>query len=126
MRKSGEVEKLVEGILANASRPLSAYQIADSAAKEGCKIYPAQVYRSVNSLVARGLIRRVESLNAYITGKPGHECLAICRQCGSIAHFDIAELQKELQASFSASSFEVEGLVMEASGICADCKRASN
>ena len=57
-------QTLVLGCFKQALRPLGAYTLLESLQKKGIKA-PLQVYRTLNQLADKGMIHKIESLNAW-------------------------------------------------------------
>ena len=105
--KSAELnknERKVLSALGRAVKPLSAYDILDRARSDALKA-PVQVYRALEKLSSRGLVHRIEALNAFVACSDArirhtttrHEAIAhaehrpgfvICRDCGSVREFE--------------------------------------
>ena len=78
--------------LRQAARPMSAYELIDRLEPHGMH-WPPTVYRALKKLVERGLVHRVESLNAFVVCDHSHNeslgkaaslvAFALCRECGA-------------------------------------------
>src|SRR5262245_4876474 len=68
-------------------RPAGAYALLDRLREDGRGAAPPTVYRALDFLLERGLIHRIESLNAFVgCAHPGENHLVqflICRSCGT-------------------------------------------
>lgn len=120
-RRPGEIELLIEQLLAERSLPVPAYDILTLASEIGGKLYPAQIYRALANLVASGKVSRVEALGAYCKGGPEAEAFRVCRDCGRADRVNLGDLHAELRARLTVSDFVFEHLVIEAVGRCAAC-----
>ncbi len=58
-------DKKVLSALGRSEKPLSAYDILDRARSDALKA-PVQVYRALEKLESRGLVHRIEALNAFV------------------------------------------------------------
>ncbi|WP_395337430.1 hypothetical protein WBP06_22855 [Novosphingobium sp. BL-8H] len=125
-RRPGEIERIIEQMLAERAGPVAAYELLKRAAECGIRLYPAQIYRALANLVARGKVNRVEALNAYC--KAGSEACAfrVCRDCGRVDPVELGDLHEALSARLAASDFVTGRLVIEALGHCQQCGPASN
>ena len=91
-----------------SEKPLSAYDILDRARSEALKA-PVQVYRALQKLEGRGLVHRIEALNAFVACSEHDESCSgqeqqehrhprigpgfvICRDCGSVREFEDARV----------------------------------
>src|SRR5271165_1882264 len=91
---------------------------------------PPTIYRALDFLMERGLIHKVERLNAFIpcteSGHVHHTAqFLICRQCGAVVELDDAEVSKALEKAARRSGFHPVSAVVELDGTCADCARAA-
>lgn len=78
--------QIVLTALQDSPRPMKAYTILETLRDEGINA-PMTVYRALDRLVAEGLVRKIDSLNAYIAlPQPVTEpvVLIVCRECQSV------------------------------------------
>ena len=122
--------------LGRAARPLSAYDILDRA-RSGALKAPVQVYRALEKLARRGLVHRIEALNAFVAcsahdetcGEPEHTHprhrpgFVVCRECGAVREFEDRRLAK-VAADAAGPGFAVETVSLEVLGRCARCPAA--
>lgn len=113
-------------VVAELDKPASAYDIADIVSqKRGKRVAPNSVYRILDLFVAKNLVRRVESANAFIANShPGcfHDCIfLICDSCGNATHIDDDRLSRDVRATAEASGFIAERPIIEVRGRCANC-----
>jgi Fur family zinc uptake transcriptional regulator len=123
----------VLGALGRADKPLSAYDILAQTRSEALKA-PMQVYRALEKLAGRGLVHRIEALNAFVAcsahsqscGADDHRhqrhrpAFVICRACGSVREFEDSRLS-EFAAEAAGSSFAVDTVSLEVYGRCSAC-----
>ncbi len=118
-------QALVLDRLVAAGTPLSAYAILDALRPSGLKA-PLQVYRALDRLVDRGLVHRLESLNAFIACcHDQHDRTAvflICQRCGAVDEEDAPTLQGAIADLARASNFAVDSVVLEIKGLCRGCR----
>ena len=117
-------QALVLKVLAKASQPLGAYAILDELRTHGFKA-PPQVYRALSQLALKGLIHKVESLNAWTLCCGEHHAnppvFEICDDCGNVTeHFD-RQLVKSLNSMSERSGFMPDRSIIEIHGRCDDC-----
>lgn len=121
-----ETQRRVHRILAAASSPLSAYEVLDRMRGKGA-VTPPTVYRSLEKLIEKGLVHRLESLNAYVTCKHPHHhdmaAFAICETCGSVNEFTDSQISERLTQWSGAHDFSPRRVTVEVRGICAECMR---
>jgi Fur family zinc uptake transcriptional regulator len=117
--------------LRQAGRPMSAYELIDRLEPHGMH-WPPTVYRALKNLVERGLVHRVESLNAFVLCDHPHDersgkaaglvAFALCRECGAAQEFDEPHIAEGISAWSAGSGFALESMVVELHGLCAACK----
>ncbi|MEQ1688609.1 MAG: Fur family transcriptional regulator [Sphingopyxis sp.] len=112
--------------IAAHDKPASAYDIADEVSrKRGKRVAPNSVYRILDLFVAKNLVSRVESANAFVANShPGcvHDCIfLICDNCGQMTHIDDDSISATVRAAASASGFAPARPVIEVRGTCQDC-----
>ena len=132
-------DKKVLSALGRAVKPLSAYDILDRARSDALKA-PVQVYRSLQKLESRGLVHRIEALNAFVAcsdcAHPGHDHrdeshahaehrpgFVICRDCGAVREFEDERLAG-IAGEAAGADFSVELVSLEVYGHCAACRAA--
>ena len=130
LEESGEqwtgMRARVYDALANASRPASAYDLAEAMSKtEGRRVAANSIYRILDLFVTANLARRVESANAYVVNAHPdciHDCIfLVCDTCGNAAHLDDDALTGAVRAAAGKSGFSALRPVIEVRGKCADC-----
>jgi Fur family zinc uptake transcriptional regulator len=117
-------QKILE-LLARAEKPLSAYDLLDKMRRHGVRS-PPTVYRALADLVKRGLIHRIESLNAFVAchHEAGHDHMsqfAICTSCGNAEEIDDPAILRAAKKVGQKFLKQVDHRVLEISGICKDC-----
>jgi Fur family zinc uptake transcriptional regulator len=119
------IRKRVLELVWTSHQPIGAYAILDRLREGGRRAAPPTVYRALDFLVARKLVHRVESRNAFVgCCRPGmsHPAqLLICRRCGAAAELDDADLSAAIGRSAKANGFTIEEPVVELLGVCQGC-----
>ncbi len=127
-------DQKILGALGRSEKPLSAYDILGRARSDALKA-PVQVYRSLEKLERRGLVHRIEALNAFVAcsehdercQKSAHRHDAhrpgfvICRDCGAVREFE-DERVGTIAREAAGADFEVSFIALEVYGLCAVCK----
>jgi Fur family transcriptional regulator, zinc uptake regulator len=94
----------------------------------GGRIAPPTVYRALEFLKDKGLVHRIESLNAYVgCAHPGdaHACrFLICKQCGSAAEMEDDALEQAMADAAGRHGFSVAHVTLEIAGTCPECQAA--
>ena len=116
--------RVLEMLLA-AGQPVKAYDLIAAFGADGAPAKPPTVYRALDFLSKQGLAHRIESLNAFIAcggGREGHAAaFLICDCCGAtreIAPVGAAEIERLAEKQ----DFRLTGLMVEAHGLCSDCR----
>ena len=117
--------------LAGLTKPASAYEIADLVSQaRGKRVAPNSVYRILDVFVANNLVRRVESVNAFVVNRhPSclHDCIfLICDDCRQTVHVDDDSLSADVRAAAKVAGFSVMRPVIEVRGRCSDCQQRSD
>ncbi|MDT8407723.1 MAG: transcriptional repressor [Methylococcales bacterium] len=117
-------QKILELIWAN-HRAVKAYDLLEQIKPFNDSAKPATVYRSLDFLLAQGLVHRIESLNAYIgcnhAERPHDIILLICHHCQQIEERHAAGVMLSLQQELTDAGFTPSGKTMEIHGTCRQC-----
>lgn len=109
----------------HSHQPIGAYGIIEALQKERGKVGPPTVYRTLDFLLAQGLIHRIESLSGYVgCAQPDeghHGQFLICRHCGNAEELTDARVDRALVRAAAQAGFEVEAQTLELRGLCARC-----
>lgn len=122
------MQTAVLAILRDSKSPHSAYTLLDRLQETYPKIAPPTVYRALATLVERGQIHRLESLNAYIAcqSEAHHQAsvLSICEDCGAVEENFEPDIVSRLSAALRKSGFSAQRHIIEVNGICESCRPA--
>lgn len=122
-------QSLVFGALNDAGTPMSAYEILDRLRNSGLRA-PPQVYRALDKLVDRGVVHRLESMNAFVACShaqchvTGHVAFAICEDCGDVKEFTDEAITRRIGAWTRNNAFAANKTTIEIRGRCAGCASA--
>lgn len=112
-------------LLLSSHRAMGAYEVLEGLAAEGLGSQPPAAYRALEFLTQNGLAHRIERLNAYVAcPHPRHAhspAFLICRTCRAVEEAASAAVRTTLSEAAGASGFQIEGLVIEALGLCPAC-----
>jgi len=115
-------------ILVAAGRPLGAYDVLAQLQRDGVAQQPPAAYRALDFLTAHGFAHKLRTRNAYVACEhPGaaHEAaFVVCRRCGRVVETALAPERATLARLVAGSGFTVEQVVVEAQGLCPDCRTA--
>lgn len=116
--------------LQTAGAPLSAYGILEQLQESSIRA-PLQVYRALEKLVDRGLVHRLESLNAFIVCEHQGDhsrfpvAFAICDSCGGVEEFVDSSVEKGLSRWSRGHAFRAKRVTVELRGLCESCNEVS-
>lgn len=116
-------------LIADAGRPLKAYELLElmKATHEGAA--PPTVYRALDFLLENGFIHKLSSINAFVAcHHPGGERHAvpflICDHCQTAIELEDDEIVRLLDARARALGFTPRAQTLEVHGVCATCAAA--
>ncbi len=120
------VRRRVLEILLQDHRALGAYEVLDRLREEGLGSQPPVAYRALDFLTRNGFVHRIERLNAFVAcTDPGHDhapAFLICRLCDHVAEAQTDAAAGRLGQTASQTGFEIERTVLEAEGVCPNCR----
>ena len=103
----------------------SLISIDELSRREGKHVAPPTVYRTLDFLLERGFVHKIESLNAYAPcehlGHAHHGMLLICEACGRSEEIEDDEVIRVLAAKAAGSGFRLRRVMVEAKGLCRRC-----
>jgi len=124
--KFSPVRQRVLEILLESHQAIGAYQILERLRRDGFKPQPPIAYRSLEFLARHGFVHKIEKLNAFIactdSGKSHNPAFLICRLCKHVAETHSEASEKTLGQAAESAGFAIERTVLEAEGICPNCK----
>ena len=113
-------------LIADAGRPLKAYELLDrmKATHEGAA--PPTVYRALDFLLENGFIHKLSSINAFVAcHHPGAERHAvpflICDRCQAAVELEDDRIVQLLDERARALGFTPRAQTLEVHGVCARC-----
>jgi Fur family transcriptional regulator, zinc uptake regulator len=119
------LRRQVLGLLLEAEGPVTAYELLDRLRAERSAT-PAGVYRSLDFLLAHGLVHRLDSRKAFVACiHPDHPHVSqflICRRCGTAVEVEDERISSVVGEWSQRLGFEVEAESLEVSGSCATCR----
>jgi Fur family zinc uptake transcriptional regulator len=112
-------------LLLTNHRAFSAYDIAETLSKMGKRIQPIQIYRSLEKLMALGVVHRLSTKNGFVACYEDGKCSAgqflICNKCNSVKEIDSRVLDREIQNSARENNFSIVSKNVEVQGLCREC-----
>ena len=122
----GTNDEPVLNLLLSNHRIFSAYDIAERISELGKRVQPIQIYRSLEKLMALGLVHRLSTKNGFIACYEDGECVTgqflICTECESVKEIDSQLLDKEIKGSAKKNNFSVASKSIEVLGLCGNCQ----
>jgi Fur family transcriptional regulator, zinc uptake regulator len=121
--------KILEEIAAS-HHAVGAYDILDSLARKGDRLAPISVYRAIDSLLAAGVVHRLESRNAFFACHGSHtetsrQVILACETCGLVAEVEGETIFKALVGAAEAALFKPRRQVVEITGQCRHCQQVA-
>ena len=117
-------ETIIWNALSTQGRPLKAYDILDIVKPQSVKS-PMTVYRALESLDRKGLIHKLEALNAFVICNHDvpHNSLVflVCDDCGSVSEVVVDGLDGVLAQFSTTTGFELDKTRLEMRGRCSKC-----
>ena len=116
----------VLGLIADAGRPVKAYDLLDAMKEENGSSAPPTVYRALDFLMANGFVHKLESVNAFVAchhpNSAQHSVpFLICDRCHSAVELEDREVVAALDARAKALGFQPQAQTLEVHGLCARC-----
>lgn len=122
------IRRRVLEILLEEHRAMGAYEILDRLKQEGHAAQPPVAYRCLDFLVTYGFAHRIERLNAFIACVEPDEdhfpAFLICRVCDCVAETTSTPPKGLLGNAAKDAGFQIEQTIVEAIGVCPDCREA--
>lgn len=120
-----EPRQFVLEIIADAKKPIGAYDVLAELGKKIENPKPPTAYRAIEFLSEHGFIHRIESLNAYITCHTDHRHqgsqFMICDDCGTVVETHLCHLPEALVSKTVSAGFHLARWNVELHGSCENC-----
>jgi Fur family zinc uptake transcriptional regulator len=123
-----ELRRTVLGLVLQAERPLTAYQLLDRLKEKRRGAVPPTVYRALDFLLENKLIHKIERLNAFVPcTEAGHHHahsaqFLICRRCGTVIELEDSAASHALEQAATRAGFKPSSMIVEIEGLCAACQ----
>lgn len=112
-------QRIVLAELRRRAAPVTAYKLLHDLSGEGFNA-PPTVYRALDALIRRGLVRRIAVLNAFIAVRADAaqsiSAFIICRRCGAAR--ERALLRGDVEALLSLTLLAPGDVFLEVFGDC--------
>jgi Fur family zinc uptake transcriptional regulator len=101
------------------------FELVEAMQSKGTRVMPPTVYRALNFLQGKGLVHRIESLNAFVAcqhadGSHDKQFL-ICNKCGRTEELTDEDIPALLRERAKALGFTIANQVIELRGQCGNC-----
>jgi Fur family zinc uptake transcriptional regulator len=121
-----ELRRTVLGLVLQAERPLTAYQLLDRLKEKRRGAVPPTVYRALDFLLENKLIHKIERLNAFVpcteAGHHAHSAqFLICRACGTVIELEDTKASHALEQAAQSAGFRPSSMIVEIEGVCQAC-----
>jgi Fur family zinc uptake transcriptional regulator len=124
---SSHGQRVLDLLLA-AKKPMTAYAILDKVRRFGLKA-PTTIYRALGELQERGLVHKIESLNAFVACQHADEAalaahessFAICTSCGAVEEIEDPSLTRLIGKVGHHFLADIRKNVLELAGVCHAC-----
>jgi Fur family zinc uptake transcriptional regulator len=120
-----ETRRKVFELVIKAGQPVGAYRLLEAMQDKGTRVMPPTVYRALNFLQGKGLVHRIESLNAFVActqHEHEHEGqFLICSDCGKTEELADESVSEMLREKATAHGFTLMQQTIELRGLCKDC-----
>ena len=117
-------ERVLE-LVWQSHKPLGAYELLASLAKDGHNAAPPTVYRALDFLLQHGLVHRIASLNAFTgcshAGEQHTGLFLICDQCQNVLELEAPAVFQAVDSLTKAEGFQTHDATIEVSGRCPAC-----
>ena len=116
-------------LIADAGRPLKAYDLLDRMKVTHDAAAPPTVYRALDFLLEHGFIHKLSSINAYVgchhPASVAHAVpFLICDRCQSATELEDPSIVDALDAAARGHGFAPRAQTLEVHGLCARCVAA--
>ena len=125
-QRSKDMQADILAVLRQCGAPMSAYKVLDRLRDGNPRLAPPTIYRALAALIGRGMVHRLESLNAFVACRceqHGHvPIFSICEDCGTVEEAVSQRITNELSRIAGQSGFAPARHVIEVHGHCARCE----
>ncbi|MDG1995297.1 MAG: transcriptional repressor [Emcibacteraceae bacterium] len=120
-------QKMVYETLLNLKRSAGAYELLDILRKKGVNA-AATVYRALNELSGKGLVKRIVSTRTFIAhqrpkSQSEETLMLICKHCGEVSSIDDQKLVGMFDKNISQSGYHVNSYHLELIVSCDGCNK---
>jgi Fe2+ or Zn2+ uptake regulation protein len=127
-RLTRQRELIWAALTADRDRHLSAAELVERVRAQLPRVNPSTVYRTLDLLVAEGLVLRTELGRDRTFYEPAHEHPhhhVVCRRCGAVAHIHDEVLGDLAERVDDASGFAIGHEELTLFGLCEACSKTA-
>jgi Fur family zinc uptake transcriptional regulator len=114
-------------LLADADKPVKAYDLLDQLRSRLANAAPPTVYRALDFLLEHGFIHKLESINAYVSCHHPAEAhqvpFLICDVCATAVEVCDERVADLIEAQAKTLGFRAQAQTLEVHGVCKDCRK---
>ncbi|AFC85395.1 transcriptional repressor [Frateuria aurantia] len=123
------LRKEVLVLVAEAGKPVKAYDLLDKLRETHGNAAPPTVYRALDFLLEQGFIHKLESINSYVSchhPAEHHQVpFLICDSCSSAQEVCDPRVADLIESQAQTFGFKPQAQTLEVHGTCRDCQRAA-
>lgn len=117
-------------LVADARRPIKAYELLDRMKETHDAAAPPTVYRALEFLLEHGFVHKLSSINAFVGchhpgGKQHAVPFLICDGCHLAMELEDEQIVAALDARARSLGFVPQAQTLEVHGLCAACAAAA-
>lgn len=121
------LRRQVLDLVAEARKPVKAYDLLESLRGSHAGAAPPTVYRALDFLLENGFIHKLESINSFVFCQHPAEAhqvpFLICDVCeGATEVCDDGAIAHMIERQADGFGFRAKGQVLEVHGVCRNCR----
>lgn len=114
-------------LVAQAGKPIKAYDLLEQLHARHDNPAPPTVYRSLDFLLQQGFIHKLESINAFVScfhpGEDHQVPFLICDRCRNAIEVCDEQVAELITQQARGLGFRPQAQILEVHGICRDCRQ---
>lgn len=124
-RRLTPLRRRVLELVFTSGKPIGAYHLLEQLRSDGFSNTPPTIYRTLDFLLAEGLVHRLAKSNRYtVCAHPGNShtgLMFVCTSCGGAAELEERELLENLGRCAGRHDFRMPDQILEVEGTCKEC-----
>ena len=117
-------------LVADAGKPVKAYDLLDRLRGTYDNAAPPSVYRSLDFLLQQGFIHKLESINAFVScfhPTVAHQVpFLICDRCHNAVELCDERVAELIESQAHALGFSAQAQTLEVHGVCRECRAGTD